>query len=276
MSDKKFKTPVINDLIERLQIMGRAADAAWFSIDHQQYDEQGTAELHEKIDAIILAVTAATSALAAPVEQEPVSWGLCEESPSAAVSAAVLEEWRRQGGVIGPLRTARLIAAAPELLEALEGMLEVFGDEFGAGESDTCDAARAAIAKARGEGGIQEWMAERVLALNDGERKTLAERMRDKFHCAEITPEIVRKLKGEEKSVMDMIASSPDGKGSQEMHDALDVLHSYLLMCRLEDPVMAPRKLLEELRAFTLEYDSGRAGVLRGGIDALLREEGEQ
>ena len=40
----------------------------------------------------------------------------------------------------------------PELLEALEGMLEVFGDEFGAGESDTCDAARAAIDKAkRGE-----------------------------------------------------------------------------------------------------------------------------
>lgn len=129
---------------------------------------------------------------------------------------------------------------------------------------------------ARGEGEIQERMAERVLAPNDGERKTLAERMRDKFHCAEITPEIVRKLKGEEKSVMDMIASSPDGKGSQEMHDALDVLHSYLLMCRLEDPVMAPRELLEELRAFTLEYDSGRAGVLRGGIDALLREEGEQ
>ena len=45
---------------------------------------------------------------------------------------------------------ARLIAAAPDLLAALEGMLEVFGDEFGAGESDTCDAARAAIAKAKG------------------------------------------------------------------------------------------------------------------------------
>lgn len=171
---------------------------------------------------------------------------------------------------------AHLMSAAPELLEALEAIKALYDSDEGCRSLPEYKAACAAIAKARGEGEIQERMAERVLAPNDGERKTLAERMRDKFHCAEITPEIVRKLKGEEKSVMDMIASSPDGKGSQEMHDALDVLHSYLLMCRLEDPVMAPRELLEELRAFTLEYDSGRAGVLRGGIDALLREEGEQ
>ena len=45
---------------------------------------------------------------------------------------------------------AALLAAAPELLDALRGMLEVFGDEFGIGSSDTCDAARAAIAKAEG------------------------------------------------------------------------------------------------------------------------------
>ena len=45
---------------------------------------------------------------------------------------------------------ARLIAAAPELLAALKGMLEVFGDEFGIGDSSVCDDARAAIAKAEG------------------------------------------------------------------------------------------------------------------------------
>ena len=43
---------------------------------------------------------------------------------------------------------ARLIAAAPELLDALKGMLEVFGDEFGMGNSSVCDDARAAITKA--------------------------------------------------------------------------------------------------------------------------------
>lgn len=45
---------------------------------------------------------------------------------------------------------ARLIAAAPELLAALKGMLEVFGDEFGMGDSSVCDDARAAIAKVEG------------------------------------------------------------------------------------------------------------------------------
>lgn len=43
---------------------------------------------------------------------------------------------------------ARLIAAAPCLLDALKGMLEVFGDEFGMGDSSVCDDARAAISKA--------------------------------------------------------------------------------------------------------------------------------
>lgn len=38
------------------------------------------------------------------------------------------------------------------------------------------------------------------------------------------------------------------------------------------DIVRVPRELMAELRAFTLENDSGRAGVLRGMIDALLAE----
>ncbi len=46
---------------------------------------------------------------------------------------------------------AHLIAAAPELLAALKGMIEVFGDKFGMGDSSVCDDARAAIAKATGK-----------------------------------------------------------------------------------------------------------------------------
>ena len=49
---------------------------------------------------------------------------------------------------------ARLIAAAPELLEALEECKEVMADPFAYGETCISDAiakARAAIAKAKGE-----------------------------------------------------------------------------------------------------------------------------
>lgn len=39
-----------------------------------------------------------------------------------------------------------------ELLAALKGMVEVFGDEFGQGDSDTVDRAMTAIAKVEGSG----------------------------------------------------------------------------------------------------------------------------
>lgn len=57
-------------------------------------------------------------------------------------------------------KVANLLAAAPDLLEALEGMLEIYGvreqhmsrEPFASStEVDCCNQARAAIARARGE-----------------------------------------------------------------------------------------------------------------------------
>lgn len=47
-------------------------------------------------------------------------------------------------------RQEELKAQRDELLAALKGMLEVFGDEFGMCDSSVCDDARAAIKKAEG------------------------------------------------------------------------------------------------------------------------------
>lgn len=45
---------------------------------------------------------------------------------------------------------ARLLIAAPMMAKALKGMLDVFGDEFGVGESETVDLARSIYAEAMG------------------------------------------------------------------------------------------------------------------------------
>jgi hypothetical protein len=56
--------------------------------------------------------------------------------------------YRYESNPIDTLADARLIAAAPELLEALEALL-VQVEQYG--HKPECDAARAAIAKAKGE-----------------------------------------------------------------------------------------------------------------------------
>ena len=53
-------------------------------------------------------------------------------------------------GVIDNMADARLIAAAPDLLEALENLLKVHEGEGGT-QYNSADMARAAIAKAKGE-----------------------------------------------------------------------------------------------------------------------------
>lgn len=53
---------------------------------------------------------------------------------------------------INRMGNAHLIAAAPELLEALEGMVEYFPEGHSDGECFSVEKARSVIAKARGEG----------------------------------------------------------------------------------------------------------------------------
>lgn len=72
-------------------------------------------------------------------------WNVCEGIPTKALEADVPGIFRQIN------RQEELKAQRDELLAALKGMLEVFGDEFGMCDSSVCDDARAAIAKATGE-----------------------------------------------------------------------------------------------------------------------------
>lgn len=73
--------------------------------------------------------------------------------------ATIHKGWHHDGAEGYPVEAnARLIAAAPELLEALEGMIEVYGGKYDidclpkhSTEIELIDFARAAIAKATGE-----------------------------------------------------------------------------------------------------------------------------
>lgn len=68
---------------------------------------------------------------------------------------ALFECWRRSDEQT-ELANARLVAAAPDLLASLQLMVDRFLDtegSYGAWENDALEAARAAIAKATGDGG---------------------------------------------------------------------------------------------------------------------------
>ena len=58
---------------------------------------------------------------------------------------AVEDEWKRNSEFIALAHNN--MAALLEAAQALKGMLEVFGDEFGMGDSEVCDAARAVLEK---------------------------------------------------------------------------------------------------------------------------------
>ena len=85
----------------------------------------------------------------------PAPWSIRQSATHVTVVTAsgdaIFHDDKRLPGV---MEDARLIAAAPELLAALEQMVSVFLDtegRHGESENDAMDAARAAIAKATGE-----------------------------------------------------------------------------------------------------------------------------
>lgn len=71
-------------------------------------------------------------------------------APEAECYVATASDPEAVWGAIGREEDARLIAAAPELLEALENLLKVHEGEGGT-QHNAADMARAAIAKAKGE-----------------------------------------------------------------------------------------------------------------------------
>jgi len=71
-------------------------------------------------------------------------------SPEAECWVATASDPEAVWGAIGREEDARLIAAAPEMLEALENLLKVHEGKDGT-QHNAADIARAAIAKAKGE-----------------------------------------------------------------------------------------------------------------------------
>ena len=90
-------------------------------------------------------------------EYTPVPWIVYEfvdgydiRAPEAECYVATASDPEAVWGAIGREEDACLIAAAPEMLEALENLLKVHEGEGGT-QHNAADIARTAIAKAKGE-----------------------------------------------------------------------------------------------------------------------------
>ena len=79
---------------------------------------------------------------------DALRYGYDISAPEARCLITTSSDPKMVWGAIGREADARLIAAAPELLEALESLLAQV-EQYG--HKPECDAARAAIAKAKGE-----------------------------------------------------------------------------------------------------------------------------
>ena len=80
----------------------------------------------------------------------PGPWKIFDDHPDPDLLCLHVYHGDEQIADVSELKNARLIAAAPDLLEALENLLKVHEGEGGT-QYHAGDMARAAIAKAKGE-----------------------------------------------------------------------------------------------------------------------------
>lgn len=216
----------------------------------------------------------ADSAPAAPVAQEPVAWISVEDGlPKSGMT--VLACYTNSHGKVRRIRAEYVASKSRELDDfcdpdesAAEYDEETDQHYWSPGWYECIDNWSDYTSLAVTEGDVTHWM---PLPAVPGD--TAPPAAEQPSHSA-VAADMVWCACGDGYPALSYGAGFISGSGMCENCDA--ALPAKDMAAEHPDTVTVPRELLEELRAFTLEYDSGRAGVLRGGIDALLREEGEQ